>query len=387
MMEGTMIRPLGVCVVLIIAVSPAAAQARLSGHVTGEDGSALPGATIEVTGPGAVGRFTATTDPEGFYELPGLPPYQSLVVVARADGRIPVVYKGLRATTGHGTRRDFRLRPQGVRDLVAVLDARVPYHRMALEGALETAPGQVTVVELSLERTEDERLLRQALESRPNAVLAIGSAAARLARSLSSDIPIIYTMVMDPSSEGLEGTAVCGVALNDGFEGPLDHLSRLRPGTTRLLTIYDPRRLPAAVGRLRRLAEARGMTLSALPARSAVQAARALERYEGRADAFFLLLDPDLIDAGIFDRIRHYASERGMIFIVPDTSLVVAGGTFSYAPGFREMGAYAGRLAGTILIHGALPSEIGRIFPTTRYYSLNPAEAQRLDLTPGLLPR
>jgi ABC-type uncharacterized transport system substrate-binding protein len=380
-----MIRPLGVCALLLIAVSPAAAQGRLSGHVTGEDGSALAGATIEVTGPGAVGRFIATTDPEGFYEFPGLPPHQSLVVAARADGRVPVIYKGLRATTGHGTRRDFRLRPHGVRELVIVVDARVPYHRMALEGALGTAPGQVTVVEMSLERSEDERLLRHALESRPNAMLAIGSAAARLARSVSHDIPIIYTMVMDPSSEGLEGTAVCGVALNDGFEGPLDHLARLRPGASRLLTIYDPRRLPAAVGRLRRLAEARGMSLASLPARTADQAARALERYEGRADAFLLLLDPELIDAGVFDLIRRYTADHEMVFIVPDTSLVAAGGTFSYAPGFRELGAYAGRLAGTILIHGALPSEIGRIFPTTRYFSLNPVEAQRLELTPGLM--
>src|SRR5688572_27489341 len=156
-------RPLGawsaLSVVLVLAASPAAAQGRLSGYVTAEDGRALAGVTIEVTGPGAVGVHHAVSDTRGFYELPGLPPHQTLVVKARQEGRIPVVYAGLRATSGRGTRRDFRLRPPGYHDVLIVLDPRIPFHRIALEGALGTAPRTATVVELSGVRRDDERLL------------------------------------------------------------------------------------------------------------------------------------------------------------------------------------------------------------------------------------
>ncbi|MGH9868440.1 MAG: ABC transporter substrate binding protein [Candidatus Polarisedimenticolia bacterium] len=386
-------RPLGACgalsVVLVLAASPAAAQGRLSGYVTAEDGRALAGVTIEVTGPGAVGVHHAVSDDRGFYELPGLPPHQSLVVKARQEGRVPVVYAGLRAGSGLGTRRDFRLRPPGHHDVLVVLDPRIPYHRIALEGALGTAPRTVSILELSGSRRDDLRLLRETMLNRPNAVLAIGSQAARLTQAEIHDVPIVYTMVMDPATEGLERANVCGTALNDGLDGPLDRLARMKPGATRLLTIYDPRRLSQTVTKLRRQAQARGMTLQALPARDARQAARALDA-AGRAaapfDAFVLLLDPSLIDEGVFERIRRFAAEEKMVFVAPDTSLVAAGATFSYAPGFREMGAYAGRLVNRIVTQGASPAQIGRIFPTTRYFSLNPVEAQRLDLRSSGLP-
>src|SRR5262245_51223713 len=130
-------RPVGACGALLIMLAlsavPAMAQGRLSGYVTGEDGSALPGVTIEVTGPGAVGVHHAVSDDRGFYELPGLPPYETLVVSARREGRVPVTYAGLRAVSGHGTRRDFRLRTPGHYEVLVVLDPRIPFHRIALE--------------------------------------------------------------------------------------------------------------------------------------------------------------------------------------------------------------------------------------------------------------
>jgi ABC-type uncharacterized transport system substrate-binding protein len=372
-------------VLATLLAAPAAAAwgaGRLSGYVTDENGQPLGGVTIEVTGSGTVGLHQAVSDARGFYELPGLPQREPLVVTARSLGLVPVVYEGLAARAGHGTRRDIRLRPPGVRDVIVVLDARVPYHRIALAGARDEVQGTTTVLELSGSRTADLRSMRRVADTRPNAILAIGSEAARLARAAAPDIPVVYTMVMDPGGDDLAGTNLCGVALNDGFEGALDRLAAMKPGVRRLLTLYDPRRLAPAVGKLRRLARDRGMVLRALPARNARQAAEALERAEREhpPDAFYLLLDPALVDAGVFDRIRLFAARHDAILIVPDSTLVAAGGTYAYAPGFREMGAYAGRLVSRVIVDGVRPAQIGHIFPRTRYFWLNPDAAQKLDL-------
>lgn len=299
---------------------------------------------------------------------------------AESEGRIPVVYEGVIAAQGYGTRRDFRLRPAGSREALIVLDPRVPYHQIALDGVRQTLAAGTGVLALSGGR-EDGSRLRGALRERPNAVVAIGSDAARLARRWAKDVPVVYTMVLDPSGEDLSTVNLCGLILNDGFADQLARLAEMKPSARRVATIYDPRRLSRAVARLRQAARQAGMTLAAHSARRPEDVPRALETIaSGDPEAFLLLLDPELIDLAAFETIRRFTFDRGLVFIVPDTSLVAVGGTFSFAPGFREMGAYAGRLVNDIFRGEVEPADIGVDFPTTRYFSSNPVEARRLSI-------
>jgi len=149
-----------------------------------------------------------------------------------------------------------------------------------------------------------------------------------------------------------------------------------------IATIYDPRHLASAVGDLRRAASARGLSLVTRTARDARQVIAALDGLEGEAiDAFYFLLDPELFDAGGFERVRQFAQRRRLVLVVPDPSFVAVGGTFSYGPGFHEMGAYAGRLVRHIFSGAAEPSDLAVRFPGTRRLSINPFEVERLGLT------
>lgn len=365
----------------MVAYSHADTGGRLAGYVTDENGRPIPSARVKVTGTGAVGVYHATTDQTGYYQVPGLPLREPLDVRAEIDGKVAVVYSGQRAGASSPARRDFRLRPAGWKEVLVVLDPRVPYHQKALEGAKATLPASVRVVALSGDASEDLANLKREIADRPNAVMAIGSDAAAMARRWIKDVPVVYTMVLDPIAEDLGNRNLCGVALNGGFGDQLSKLEKLKPDAKRLATIYDPRTLSRSLKRLRAEARARGMSLEVRPARSARQVASALRDLAGEpVDAFFLLLDPKLFDMGSFERVRRFAADRDMVFIVPDSSLVAAGGTFSFAPGFRELGAYAGRLVGQILLGNAEPSNIGMIFPTTRYFAVNTYEAARLGI-------
>jgi putative ABC transport system substrate-binding protein len=195
------------------------------------------------------------------------------------------------------------------------------------------------------------------------------------------DVPVVYTMVVDPAAEDLTTANLCGVRLNAGFDGQLGALLAVRPGARRVGTIYDPRTLARVLGDLRDAAARLGLSVAARPARSPQDVAGALRSLgEEPLDAFLLLLDPALIDAASFEAIRTFASREKLIFVVPDRSLVAGGGTFSYAPGFAEMGAQAAQLA-ELIVSGALaPGQIGAIYPTTRYIALNPVEAERLGI-------
>jgi ABC-type uncharacterized transport system substrate-binding protein len=171
------------------------------------------------------------------------------------------------------------------------------------------------------------------------------------------------------------------VPLNGGFEEQIATLLAARPSARTIGTIHDPRTLSRPLGRLRETAAKRGLSVVARPARSPADVDRALAALADEpVDAFFLLLDPAVIDAAAFEAIRRFTHARGAIFVVPDRSLVTMGGTFSFAPGFAAMGEHAAFLARLIVEKGARPRDIGERFPSIRYLSVNPMEAGRLGI-------
>lgn len=359
---------------------------RLTGTVTDARGTRLSGVRIHITGEGAVGVYDATTNADGFFAQPGLPLREPLNVRAEIEGLSPVTYMGVFVRSGSGTRRDFRLRPVAMRNYTVVLDVRLPLHRIALEGIRASLRPAPKVVSLSGNIPDDSRLMRRIVAERPNAVLTIGNHAAHLSRRWIKDIPVVYTMVLDPVARDLSTTNLCGIPLNGGFDDPLEKLMSIKPGATRLGTIYDPRTTVFEISRLRQAARRHGMTLVTASARTAAQVASALDALDRKPiDAFFLLLDPDIIDDSSFELIHRYTAGRKLVLIVPDTSLVAAGGTFSFAPGFRELGAQAARMVGEIISDGKQPSEFGLVFPTARYFAFNPAEASLLGIPPAVV--
>src|SRR5256885_4230503 len=69
-----------VLMVLALLVSPAAASAQrattgtVTGRVVDSSGAVLPGATVSLQSPEALGQFTAISDGDGFYRVANLPP-------------------------------------------------------------------------------------------------------------------------------------------------------------------------------------------------------------------------------------------------------------------------------------------------------------------------
>lgn len=354
---------------------------QLEGRVTDARGAPIADVLIRVRGPGAVGVYETRTTREGTYHFMELPTRELLEVTADYPGKVPVTYSGIMVRESWATRRDFKLRVHGDREVLVLQEPIVPYHGTALEGVLSTLQAGTTVLTVTGRHGDARRLSEEMTLLRPNAVVAIGSEAARLARRGIKDAPVVYTMVANPAADDLTTMNLCGLTLNGGFDDQLRVLLRLRPGTRQVVTVFDPRIMAPSVRELRALSRNKDITLLARPARNTRQLIDVLGSLDPRAyDAFFLLLDPRLIDIGAFERVRRFAAEGSQVLVVPDASLVAAGGTFSYGPGFHEMGAYAGRLVNHILSGAAEPAQIAVTFPTLRSLSVNPVEVERLGI-------
>ena len=367
-MRALLIRACALAVVFFVATVPAVSQGvgMISGQVADESGLPIAGAQVTLSGKGIIGIQSAVTDEEGFYRFRAVATSDSLRLKAAAPGRVPVEYVGYTARADTVVKINFKLRAPGEHQVLVLIDESVPYHRVALEGALTTMPGQAEIFAVSDRSSRTARALKQRLAGKPSAVLAIGETAARLARRHIRDVPVVHTMVPAPLDADLTTTNMCGVALNGAFDRQIEHLRHLVPEARRIATLYDPRRLDRCYQELNEASRAAGMELvsSHLYRRDAVDIRAALEDLGTEPiDAFLVLLDPDLIDATAFAELTRFASSRDLVMAVPDAALATTGKTFSFVPGFWDQGAYAGSLVRRILEERVQPSEIGLIDP------------------------
>ena len=361
-------RALVAAVVLVAATLPALSQGvgLVSGRVTDERGVPLKGAVVTLSGPAVLGSQAVTTDQGGRYRFRAVPGNHPLTVTAATPGRVPLMYVGHMARRDGNTSIDFTLRLRGEVEVLALVEEGVPYHQTALEGAISVMPGNVTTLSVRDAGPETVRQIRERLDRKPSAVLAIGDLAARLARRYIRDVPVVYSMVPAPFDSDLSTANLCGVPLNGGFDTQIEHLRHLLPEAKRIGTLVDPRRMGHCLKEARQTAETAGVDLIAANVYGdrpeEVEAALG-ELADRDIDAFLLLLDPRLMDADVFEQIVRFVENRDVVLAVPDASLVVPGKTFSFGPGFHDLGVYSGMLVRRIVEGKAQPSQIGITYP------------------------
>jgi len=351
---------------LVTAGAPALAgeAGRLVGSITDESGNAVVGARVTATGYGAFGIRTAVTDSRGRYQIIALRTVRPINVLAEADGKVAVEYRDLRVRPDRVTHLDVKLRSRGAHEVLVLMDGSVPYHQLALDGARSTLPGKVHLIEVGEAAPSANRSILRALDEHPSAVLAIGEAAADLARDLVRETPVVHVMVPDPQPEEMGSEILCGLALNGGYDAQIERLLQLDPSVRRIGTVYDPSRLSNAVTRFRRAAGAAGVELVAAGIHTPYGLPRAIDDLaRENLDAFVVLMDPEVYTARNFAIVQRFAEEMGLILVVPDPSMAGPGKVFAFGPGFSESGAIAGRIVSQIVEGRLDPDSVGVIEP------------------------
>ena len=112
-----------VLIICIAAVAiPVAAQEKsgtIQGRVADSDGSALPGATVSVTGQNMMGEKISITDGEGFFRFPMIPPGQYEIAASLA-GFLPIKKEGVPVSLGKTANIDVVLQ-SGFGDTIEVV--------------------------------------------------------------------------------------------------------------------------------------------------------------------------------------------------------------------------------------------------------------------------
>src|SRR5215472_9503425 len=270
---------------------------------------------------------------------------------------------------------------QGLRDLGWVEGQNVTFERRYAEQKHEILPS----------------LADDLIRVEPNVIVAIGTGAARAAKSATQTIPIVFARIGDPIDYGLvpslsrPGGNLTGVSLlTREIEGKLvEMLITAVPDAKRVGVLWDPS-FPAAGPVFREIeGAARSLNLELVPAEvrgpdDLEPAFRAM--VEGRANA--LIVAAGIIFMEYRQRLLDLTGKARLPSMFLRKEFVVAGGLMSYGPNYSDMYRRAATYVDKIL-KGTKPADLPVEQPTRFELVVNLKTAQSLGLTvpPSILAR
>jgi len=276
---------------------------------------------------------------------------------------------------------------------------RVRAFRQGLKDAA-FVEGENVVVEYRWADNQVDRLPELAAElvRRKVAVLAVTANAAVLAAQTSTKtIPVVFIVADDPVRLGFVASLARPGGNLTGFNVLFAELAAKRmellrdlvPGASRIAVLFDPATGVAADSTLRVEAAARAMAMQIRVLNAStvqeVDAAFA-DLARERPDALLVGTGPFMTDRRV--QLAQLAARHAIPAVYQDRQAPEVGGLASYganlADGYRQVGAYAGRI-----LKGAKPADLPVVQSSRFELVINHSTARMLGLTvpPTLLAR
>jgi len=219
-------------------------------------------------------------------------------------------------------------------------------------------------------------------------IVTTGTAAIVTLKQATSVIPIVFAAAGDPVGTGLvaslarPGGNVTGLSLQatDLVSKRLELLREVVPGLRRLAILANVGS-PSAVLDMREVqatARTLGLEVLTLEIRRGEDIAPAFEALKGRADAFYVCIDPLVGTHRI--RINTLALATRLPTMHGSREFVEAGGLMSYGPNVADLFRRAGDYVDKIL-RGAKPGDLPVEQPTKFDLVINLTTAKALGLT------
>jgi putative ABC transport system substrate-binding protein len=235
-----------------------------------------------------------------------------------------------------------------------------------------------SIIEYHLQGQKEDDLLKlsQAIESkRPDLILTIGTNATRIAQDMVTDVPIIFTMVLDPHRSGI---SVSGVSMDITYETKLETLKDILLDKTKIGVIYSPQST-SSYEELLKASRNLGFNVAGIEISSEKEFPEAVKTIFEAADCFLMLPDPKIYFPKSIQHLLHESIKSGIPTIGLSSTYTRAGALISFDCDYRDLGKQAADLALERLAADK-PQQTEFIKPRKAEFSLNLLVAERLGI-------
>ena len=267
--------------------------------------------------------------------------------------------------------------PAGGTEIAVLFSSDTEPYVRAYEGFAEKCPANYWKVVLSTMAGEEDRVIRDMVDRRPDLILALGTSAYRAAVRATDRIPIVFVLVLDYGEELPPNVAGASIRIDPAIQ--IQTFRRLFPELGRLGVVFDPANTAHIVERARAETEKEGMKIVPFPAEDLGGALRAYGEGEEEVDGWWLLPDRTTLTSEAVDFVLQRSLERGVPVIAPSRKYVERGAQAALLPDYRAIGSLGAEIALRIL-KGKQPSSIGIRYAETFRLAVNSRTAREVSI-------
>ena len=215
---------------------------------------------------------------------------------------------------------------------------------------------------------------------KPDLILAVGIWALQAVLSQSTDIPVVYAMVLNPPSVVGDGRNITGASMNVQVEEAFRLFKQMGPQIKRVGVIFSRARTGYLVKRAESLARQEGLQLVAREIMSPKEIPAALESLQDEIDALWILPDETTLAQPVIQQMLLVAYRRKIPVLGLTERHAQMGALFALSfASSEDIGRQAGELAQSVL-GGTRAAEIPYTTPRKLNLTVNLKTAGRLGI-------
>ena len=235
------------------------------------------------------------------------------------------------------------------------------------------------------------RITEEIIAKKPDLVLTLGTRATRIAAQDIKDIPVVFSMVLDPVASGFvknmkcSGNNMTGASMDIPIKMQFETLKSVLPKLKRIDVLYNKEENKAIINKAKTVAREIGLELVAIDVSSEKDIPRAMKlEFKSQAtaekiDALWMVADKIVFSPPSRRFILAYTLENRIPFMGISSHFVKVGALLALSCDNAEMGRQAGQLTIKIL-NGGRPTELPVTVPTKTRLSINLKTAKRIGL-------
>jgi putative ABC transport system substrate-binding protein len=266
-------------------------------------------------------------------------------------------------------------------DKIAVIMSKhiIPFNT-ALKGFKEVVDCPCEIYDIALEEMNKTKTISKIMRNgSPKLILAIGSKALRFAQRNFPHLPIVFTMVTNPSRIVRKRHHITGVRMEIPWETMFEYAKMIAPQHKRVGIILNYKRTEEEVKLVKDLAVKYGLEPVLRAVGNSSEAISEFKNIEDKIEAFLMVPDPYILTPKFYEYILLSSLRYKFVLAGLSPKYTRAGNLFSVMGSNRDWGAQAGSMANKIL-SGISPGHIPYGFAREYSLSINLKTAKRIGI-------
>jgi putative ABC transport system substrate-binding protein len=260
--------------------------------------------------------------------------------------------------------------------VAVVLSTRVAQYNEALAGFRNYFSQRNVSVMIKEFDVKQSNLLGQMQAYEPDVIVTMGTSATKTIKSAIDDLPIVFSMVLDPVGNGFTGSNMTGVSLDIS---PAEQFRKFRsvvPNLSSIGVIYNVNENANAIKKAKQDASKQGITLKAYP----VQTTKDIPEINTLGiDALWMIPDGVVCKPAIVEHIFMSSLQYSIPVMGISAAYAKAGAILALAADYNDIGRQTAEITQNIL-NGSSPASITIQEPEKTKLYLNLTVASRLGI-------